>query len=186
MLDVALKEWNVVCDLLAEGKLAMLLRKGGIHEDRGPGRFELDHPRFVLFPSWAHQKAEMIKPAHRDRVEALDEPERITLAAMAEAAGIWEVPDRAAIDGLDDLHCWTAEHIDMRFNYRPEHPLYLVVLRVMRLTAPKTIANRPKYGGCRSWVPLEDENAVDDNAEPVLPEHVLNEIVYRAQQAVGA
>src|SRR5690606_840280 len=54
MLTVALKEWAVVCDLLLEGKCSLLLRKGGVHEDRGPGRFELEHERFTLYPAWEH------------------------------------------------------------------------------------------------------------------------------------
>ena len=113
MLNTALKEWAIICDLLLEGRLAILLRKGGIHEASGPGRFELEHPRFLLFPSWAHQKPEMIKPAYRNRVQVLDEPATITMAGWAEAAKIWRVPSRAAFDSLDDLHPWTREQIDI-------------------------------------------------------------------------
>src|SRR5688572_15413116 len=130
MLDVALKEWSVVCDLLMEGRLAILPRKGGIHEDAGPGAFRLEHPRFALFPSWAHQRPAMIKPEHRERVEVIEEPAEITFRAVAEAARIWEVPGRAAFDRLDDLHCWTEQQIDMRFDYKPDRPLYLVAVRV--------------------------------------------------------
>ena len=45
MLDIALKEWAVVCNLLLEGRLAVLLRKGGIAETGGAGVFELEHTR---------------------------------------------------------------------------------------------------------------------------------------------
>jgi hypothetical protein len=55
MIGVGLKEWAIVCDLLLEGKLAIMLRKGGIHESGGPGVFELEYPRCALFRSWAHQ-----------------------------------------------------------------------------------------------------------------------------------
>ena len=38
MLDLALKEWAVICDLLATGRQTLVLRKGGIAEEQGPGR----------------------------------------------------------------------------------------------------------------------------------------------------
>src|SRR5690606_1462050 len=116
MLSIALKEWSIVCDLLLEGSLAILSRKGGIHESGGPGVFELEHPRFVLFPSWAHQRPGMMKPPYRDRVNVLTaEPQRLTFHGLGEVSHIWHVPSRGAFDQLDDLHCWTREQIDMRF-----------------------------------------------------------------------
>ena len=61
-LDIALKEWAIVCDFLAQGKCALLLRKGGIHEAGGPGRFALNHDRFLMFPAWEHERLDWIKP----------------------------------------------------------------------------------------------------------------------------
>jgi hypothetical protein len=169
MLDIALKEWAVVCDLLLDGKLAILLRKGGIHESGGPGVFELEHPRFLLYPTWAHQKLEMVQPRFHSRVQVQAEPGTVTLAGMAEVGRIWQVQDRAALDLIENLHCWTAAQIDMRFHYKPENPLYLMALRVYRLTRPKTVANTAAYGGCRSWVPLAPADVVDETgAMPVL------------------
>jgi hypothetical protein len=43
----------------------------------------------------------------------------------------------------------------MRFNYRPENPLYLLLVRSYRLGSPVTVENTPAYAGCKSWVPLE-------------------------------
>ena len=43
----------------------------------------------------------------------------------------------------------------MRFSYRPENPLYLLLVRAYRLAQPATLANTPAYAGCKSWVPLE-------------------------------
>lgn len=187
MLDTALKEWKIVCDLMAEGQLALLLRKGGIHEDRGPGRFEMDHQRFLLFPSWLHQKPEMIKPGARDRVELLDEPERVTLTAYGEAANIWEVPSRPAMEKLDDLHCWTAAQLDMRFGYRPENPLFLVAVRVFRLEKPVEIDNLLEYGGCRSWVPLRAEHRVDpEGAISVVDDRAFAKMVGRIDETFAA
>ena len=186
MLNVALKEWCIVCDLLLQGKLAIVLRKGGISEPGGAGVFELEHSRFALWPSWAHQLPDRIKSEHRDRVEVLDEPFEQTITGIADAVKIWEVPSRAAFDSLDDLHCWTKPQIDMRFDYKPEKPLYLMALRAWRLTEPKTVLNVPDYAGCRSWVPLAQQDAVDDNT--LIPsmdddqyESILNRVSYAMQ-----
>ncbi|MBI1374156.1 MAG: DUF1802 family protein [Phycisphaera sp.] len=184
MLHMALKEWSIVCDLLSEGRLALLLRKGGIHEDEGAGVFRLEHPRFALFPSWAHQKPTAIKAEHRDRVVVLSEPAEIPLTAIGEAARIWEVPSRERFETLDDLHCWTAEHLDMRFNYKPDRPLYLMAVRCATLNEPRVIPNTWEYGGCKSWVPLATEHGVDDTrVTPALSDAAFAAIAARVDAA---
>lgn len=184
MLAIALKEWAVVCDLLSSGRLAILLRKGGIEERGGPGAFELEHPRFALYPSFEHQKPAMIKPAFHDLMRVQREPEHVTLSTIGEAARIWQVPSREAFDRLDDLHPWTAEQIDMRFNYRPHNPLYLLAVRCYRLANPRTIENRVEYTGCKSWVTLAAEDAVDDaGATAVMDDLAFCDLVDRIDAA---
>ncbi len=184
MLDVALKEWAVVCDLLLEGKLALLLRKGGIAEKGGAGVFELEHPRFAMWPSWAHQIPQRIKEPFRDQVQVLDEPGEVTLCGYGQVDHIWQVPSREAFDQLEDLHCWTEPQINMRFNYKPEKPLYLMAVRAYKLAQTKEVENLPEYSGCRSWVPLHDTDAVDEaGAVAALDDSHFAVIVARVNQA---
>ncbi len=185
MLDIALKEWAVVCDLLIEGELALLLRKGGVHEWGGPGRFRLEHDRFALFPAWEHQNPDWIKPAYRDRVVLFEaEPQWFELRGVATVGRIWPVPSREAFDQLDDLHCWEKPQIDMRFNYKPERPLYLMAVRAYRLAEPKTIRMTDEYRGCMSWAPLAADDRVDDTgATPALDDSAFEAIVERVEQA---
>ena len=186
MIDVALKEWAVVCDLLGEGRLAMLIRKGGIHETGGPGVFEMEHDRFALFPSWAHQRPAMVRESVRPRVRVLEEPETVSLASIADAVKIWCVEDRARFAGLEDLHCWSPAHIDMRFEYKPERPVYVVAVRVHKLAAPQAVENDAAYGGCRSWVALKPGDAIDDRgAQPVLPDERFEALIGRLDSALG-
>lgn len=155
MIDIALKEWSCVCDLLVEGKVCLLLRKGGVHEDGGPGRFKLEHDRFVLFPAWEHETLEWIKPGLRpDRGSISEPPDVITLKGYAEVAGIWQVAHRKAFDQLDDLHPWLPPQVDMRFNYKSKRPLYALLVRAYRFEQAVSIPNRRAFAGCRSWVPL--------------------------------
>ena len=155
-LSVALKEWAAVCSALEEGRQIILLRKGGILE--AIGGFELEHPQFFLFPTYLHQNAQMMKEAERKRLVVLkEEPAEVVLSSAATVSDIIRVRDRAEMDRLDQEHIWTPPLIDMRFNYRPQNPLYLLLLRVYRLAEPITIQNTPEYAGCKSWVPLSEQ-----------------------------
>jgi len=165
-LQVALKEWATVCRALETGRQVVLLRKGGILE--AIGGFELEHPRFLLFPTYLHQNLAMLKPdAHAGFEPHTAEPDRITLSAAGVVTDIVRLSSRAQMDALDDEHVWTPPLIDMRFNYRPANPLYLLLVRAYRLPQPVTVENTPEYAGCKSWVPL-DEPIDTSGALPVI------------------
>ena len=170
-VDVALKEWAIVCDLLAAGRCSFVLRKGGVHEDHGPGRFRLEEEQFGLFPAWEHERLDWIKPGWLEGFRSTPvetEPETLTIAAVAEVARAWVVPSREAFDRLDALHPWARPQVDLRFGYKPERPLYAVALRVTRLAEPRVLPNRPAFAGCRSWVPLEGQDRLDPAGTPAV------------------
>lgn len=192
-LDVALKEWAIVCDLLAQGKSALLLRKGGIHEAGGPGRFALNHDRFLMFPAWEHERLDWIKPEWLppDVDLSVDEPEEaepteVTFKCYAEAAKIWRVPSREAFESLNDLHPWAKPQIDMRFNYKPERPLYLLALRAYRMQNEVRVPNRDSFAGCVSWVPLDKRDMIDlSNASPAIPSDDFDSLLARVDRTFG-
>lgn len=131
----------------------LLLRKGGIHETGG--EFQLEHPAFLLFPTYLHQNKEMLKPAeHAGFPAATAEPATITMSVAGEVTDIVQLKNRGQMDALEDQHIWTKPLIDMRFNYRPDNPLYLMLVRAYRLARPVTVENTAAYAGCKSWVPL--------------------------------
>jgi hypothetical protein len=165
-LDVALKEWQTVCAALETGRQMILLRKGGIFENEG--KFEIEHRQFLLFPTFLHQNIAMLKTTEHAHFSPADaEPRQITMTAGGLITDIVEVTSRPAMDALDDQHIWTAPLIDMRFNYRPDRPLYLLLVRAYRLHEPLKVENTPAYAGCKSWVPLDQPIPTGD-ALPVL------------------
>jgi len=186
MLQVALKEWAVICDLLVAGEQVILLRKGGIEEAEGPGRFRLEVPRFALFPAWLHQMPERIKPRWRERVKIYDaEPAEIVIAGFGVVEHVWQVRSRKSLDALDDLHVWTPQQLDMRWNYKPHQPLYLLAVRVYRLAAPRAVANNARYSGCKSWVDLESPDAIDeDGATLALNDDAFSLMVARIERSL--
>ena len=114
------------------------------------------HRQFLLFPTYLHQNLEMLKPeAHVGFSPASGEPDQITIRSAAEVTDIIRLTDRKQMDALDAEHIWTQPLIDMRYNYRPKNPLYLLLVRAYTLASPATIQNTPEYAGCKSWVPLE-------------------------------
>ena len=165
-LSIALKEWAAVSRALETGRQIILFRKGGIHESAG--EFELDHRSFFLFPTFVHQKLDMIKPADRAEIEERNtEPSQIRISAAADVTDIRQLTNRQQLDQLDAEHIWLPTLLDIRWNYRPETPLYLLLLRVYRLAEPVTIANTLTYAGCKSWVPLENPISAA-NSSPAL------------------
>jgi len=181
-LNIALKEWAVVCDALSTGRQILLLRKGGIYESAG--EFELEHREFLLFPTYLHQNAQMLKPDYQRGVEKRDaEPGEILISSAGVVTDILQLQSRQQMDRLDAQHIWTAPLIDMRFNYRPENPLYLLLVRAFRLAESVTIKNTPAYAGCKSWVPLDQAMDVsaatptlDDDEFESRRSHVLKEL----------
>src|SRR5260370_26878561 len=67
MLQHAIKEWAVVCQALARGKQAVILRKGGIAE--AYGEFTIEHKHFSLYPTYFHQERDGIKAEPGPRLE---------------------------------------------------------------------------------------------------------------------
>ena len=165
-LQIALKEWATVCHALEAGRQMLLLRKGGIYE--AAGEFELENPQFLLFPTYLHQNLNMLKPDAQAGFEPrAAEPAQVRISGVGEVTDIVQLKSRQQMDALDAEHVWTSPLIDMRFNYKPQNPLYLMLVRAYRLRQPLSVENTPAYAGCKSWVPLDDPVPAAD-AAPVL------------------
>src|SRR5437773_958489 len=106
MLQHAFKEWAVVCKSLAEGRQALILRKGGIAE--AGGQFQLENMRFWLFPTYEHQQSTGIKPDALPllrQVEAEKPPAgTIRLSHFAEVSGVYHLHDIVGALRLSSLH----------------------------------------------------------------------------------
>src|SRR4051812_27107126 len=71
-MPIAFKEWAVTVRALAEGEQLVTLRKGGIREENK--HFELEHERFFLYPTFDHQRNDLVRPSHHPELRrALEE-----------------------------------------------------------------------------------------------------------------
>jgi hypothetical protein len=154
--NIALKEWAVAVKALAQGKQIIALRKGGIHKD--DKEFRVVHPEFLLFPTYEHQKAELLKEEHRQDLEASleedDVPGLVTLAYWCRVTDRFEIREEEALKEISAFHIWTPDYALKRLHWRPKQPLTVALLRVYALQQPQALPILDEFAGCKSWVDL--------------------------------
>ena len=185
LVKIALKEWAVVIRALELGRQLFILRKGGLAETSLG--FELAHPEFVFYPTWEHQQRDQLQPEYQGWFDELrpEKPARLSITAMAQATEVLEAPaDRSRWRAARALHIWSDAYIDMRYDYRPDLPLRIVLLRARRLDQAVTIPVSKRYAGCRSWVGLDQDVPFVPN-HPALDEQAFHEASGRLCNALG-
>ncbi|MFN3323026.1 MAG: DUF1802 family protein [Bryobacteraceae bacterium] len=157
--NIALKEWAALTEALLAGRQIFLLRKGGIVEARRG--FELRHPGFLFFPTLEHQHYNLLKPEDLhwlNQAAAHVEPNRILLRCFAVVDTVLPAPASAgALHAAARHFIWNDTFLEQRYAYRPDLPMYLIVVRTFRLAHPQAIPDREAYTGCKSWVNLTEE-----------------------------
>ncbi len=174
-LTHALKEWAVAVEALEHGETALVVRKGGIREKA----FAVPKTRFLFFKGYEHQKDDQLKPAYHDLLRSIpdrrdDEP--VIFTSFAEVYGAYEVSEAEELEALDPHHLWTHEYAESRLKWRPKKPLTVLVLRTYLLPEPVEFEYRESYGGCKSWIELE-EAVPTTGSRPVLEDPAFEELV---------
>ncbi len=162
LITTALKEWSVAVDALANGETMVLLRKGGIKEQEG--KFTAQAKQVLLFPTFEHQQRELLKPNYQAAVQPVEpgwHPQTITLKAWAEITHIFLTDEADKVAALSAFHIWHSQLAQSRLKWKPQQPLYVLVLQVYRLLDPVRVPWQAAYGGCRSWIDLEPGIEVD-------------------------
>ena len=158
---VAFKEWAVVVDALGRGEQIIILRKGGIHE--GQGGFKIEHPQFVLFPTLFHQQRESVVSAAQARFDQIARTfppkNRVRLGFFANVVEWRRIDSLATAERLRGQHIWRDEVIAERFDWGKDKAVFALAVRVLRLAEAVELPMRDSYGGCKSWLELEQEVA---------------------------
>lgn len=151
----ALKEWSNVVAALGRGEQIVLIRKGGIADPS----FGVEAERFYLYPTYFHQGESESRPS-------------VTITHWCEVVRTWSVRDLASLDRLEPLVVIPRDTLEARYNFRPDQALYVIAVRTHALARPVEVRFRDEYGGCRSWVSIDEEIDVDGST-PVLDEGEL-------------
>ncbi|HUH06304.1 MAG TPA: DUF1802 family protein [Egibacteraceae bacterium] len=183
---LALKEWAAVARALLDGRQTVLLRKGGIHERA----FAVADGRFVLFPTVAHSHAERVRAEHQDLLalgEADVDEDKGTFTVRCGVSLVDVVPAERpeGLSDIADLHIWTAHSVqEDRLDFRPKHPLQVLVVRAFELPAPVTLQRAEEHSGCKSWLdlPLSWDGA---SGRQAVGEERLRADAARVRAAVG-
>ncbi|HEY3914706.1 MAG TPA: DUF1802 family protein [Verrucomicrobiae bacterium] len=165
----AFKEWAVVVDSLSRGQQIMIFRKGGISEGRRG--FEVENENFWLFPTIFHQQRDSVIPTAQARFDELARnfppADVLRLEVFAHVTAWRRLDDLASAERLRGQHIWRDEVIAERFDWGRSKQIHALAVRVYRLPKPIELPMRDSYGGCKSWIELE-EDINTEGAQPVL------------------
>jgi hypothetical protein len=185
-MPIAFKEWAVTVRALAEGEQLITLRKGGIREPTK--RFRVEHERFFLYPTFDHQRNDLVRESHQPELQraleegvwadgeppnhaltsdgSIQQPDRVRIRAWAEVADQFTITDPRCVDALSPFYVWTPDYAEKRLEWKRRHPLHVLLLRTYRIPRPVTVKVKDEYGGCRSW--LEISRDLPFEGTPVL------------------
>ena len=111
-VSLALKEWAVITRALARGEQFLVLRKGGIREQQK--RFVLEGNRFLLYPTYEHQSADLLKPQWHDSLaQTLTQapsPDTVIIDTLAEVVEILEITEPERVTALTDFYICTDDY----------------------------------------------------------------------------
>jgi hypothetical protein len=154
---VAFKEWASIVLALEEGKQDLIFRKGGIAEE-GRG-FEVEHDRFLLFPTYFHQQLTGIRDEHASLLERAMKarpPEgRLVITSWVEVTRSFVIERESDLLPLADRHVYAPRVLLDRLHGRYGNTLHALEVRTHVLDRPLALAMSESYAGCKSWVDLE-------------------------------
>ena len=162
----ALKEWSSVIEALDTGRQTILIRKGGIADPM----FGVEAERFYLLPTYFHTTG---LPA-----------ESLAVTHWCEVVQTWRIHDLEKLYALEPLTIFTRANLDERYRFRPDQAIHVIAVRAMRLPATVMIPAKPEYGGCRSWISIDEEIEVDGSVAVLTPGDV-ERIVAEVQSMIG-
>jgi hypothetical protein len=174
-LRYALKEWAVAVEALERGETALVVRKGGIREKA----FAVPKTRFLLLPGYEHQRPELLKSEYRRlmvEIPDLTDHGPLRFSSFAEVVGAYEVSKAEELAALHPHHMWTSEYTESRFRWRPKKPLTVLALRTYLLPETVELPYVDEYGGCKSWIELQEDVSVE-GAGPALRDEDFDRLV---------
>ncbi|MCC5021581.1 MAG: DUF1802 family protein [Candidatus Synoicihabitans palmerolidicus] len=148
----AFKEWSTIVNGLSVGDQTLILRKGGISEDRGG--FDVKADPFWLLPTKFHAQAEKLKPSVHLVPPDSSTPEVIQLTAFAKLHAHHFLTCWPDVMALSSLHHWTDTTIRERSEWSRPAGIHLLLVRIYRLNSLISFPLTSAQSGCKSWVSI--------------------------------
>jgi hypothetical protein len=174
--SIGFKEWQVVCDALAQGKQSIILRKGGIHEGREG--FSFAHESFFLFPTRFHAQTEHIREGEVQSLAEWQTGDTVRITHRAEAIRAMTLTDWKKVAALAPYHILTEATVRDRFDWQGKGmnsgSIHVALVRVFKLSEPWELTYTNAFGGCRSWIKLPTPPDIEES--PVIAVEKFAEI----------
>lgn len=179
MEALGFKEWKIVCDALASGRQALILRKGGIHEGRQG--FSFAHESFFLFPTHFHAQGQHVREGKTHPIPEWNPGDLVTITHHAQALQAVTLTDWSKVSALFPHHIYSEQTVRERFDWEAKGmasgSIHVALVRVRKLPQPWEFTYQKSHGGCRSWVNIPAPPADWlENSIPVMDEAILNQI----------
>ncbi len=170
-MAIAFKEWQVICDALADGRQSILLRKGGIHEGREG--FSFAHDSFYLFPTKFHAQLDHVREGEFTPEREWQVGDKFCITHHAKAIFAVTLNDWAKLLALFPYHVYTEQTLKERFDWEGKGmasgSIHLAFVKTFRLEKPIELTYEKRFGGCRSWLDITEINEPDsENTTSVL------------------
>ena len=191
-INIAFKEWSIVCDALGKGEQTIIFRKGGIHE--GKRGFQFIHNQFLLFPTRFHeqeQKVQLKEPSATRLVPSeYIEGEKVELKYLCKIHSVEIMNHWETIQALKKFHIWDEPTILERYRWSKEGEeepfISFAILRVFRLSKRIELSYEKKYGGCRSWLKVpEVDSEIIDSSQPIIGDNDFKDLISQINEIVG-
>lgn len=165
----ALKEWASVVQAIAQGQQITLFRKGGIIEKNH--QFEVESPQFFFYPTYLHQTPEQLQAPYQPWIKETEQTKpsvnQVEINLYGRVEKVLEAKGIEHLCNMTDAFIWTPEYVEKSWAWEPEKPAYILFIRAYKLEKPHVIYEKPHYGGCISWIDL-DESLTTGALTPIL------------------
>ena len=180
----------MIVHALLEGEQVVDVRKGGLHED---GRhFAVHAERFWLYPTYLHQRPELLKAAYRPTLSQVlaDAPgdDQIRVPGWAEVVWTARLTEPEELARLDSTFIWSGDYAASRLQWKRRDPLWVLALRVHVLDEPVEVPFDEAYAGCTSWVDLRGlpEDPATLASRPALSDTAFDSRLKGVRQSLAA
>lgn len=173
----ALKEWASLCELLLQGKMIGILRKGGLADS--PGVFDHASKGFWIHPTHFHEQRSSLRegwsvPAATWEREAQANPGMVPIPAFCKLTGSYQINRLETALAWSRISPYTEEIVHTRFNYR-QPGIQLHTLRVYPVHPVLWVRDQSEWAGCKSFHSMD----LDTSNIPIHP--VFNDDDYRRE-----
>jgi hypothetical protein len=144
------------------------------------------HDQFLLYPTYFHEKPAELAERFIPDLSRVAPPQAgvVRFHYVADVVATWWVTDLDRLLAIEAQVGLTAAAMESRFLYRDKPGVHVIAVRVSELPSVVDVVEAPRYGGCVSWVALDQLFDVS-NAGPVIAEAMLDERVSALTEALG-